>query len=271
MAEFFTAEDCRDLVKQLRTARKPRPMTVQNFYWSMQTLNQYAEWLPGTEPALTANQLKDAFKEAMSTKWQDEFSIAGRNQQDMTMAEVLRCFRQREKKANEAVADNQHKQHQANGNGNGNGQDKKNNRFNHQKGKPLHGSNTNNKQPQGSNNNNSGGPNATQGKRGRVEDTDHCPVHPFGDHTWGDCRANAYNKKAKTSGAPFKRNNSGTTNTNMIETNTIKQNVIKTKAPESNSSSKVVAINDMDIDLEDALLTEGMFECHTYMTETVLH
>src|SRR6056297_4137493 len=107
-------------------------MAVQNFYRSMQTLNQYAKWLPGNEPALNANQLKDAFKEAMPAKWQDEFSIAGRNQQDMTMAEVLRYFRQREKKANEAEADNQHKQRQANGNGKG----KKNNWFNHQKGKP---------------------------------------------------------------------------------------------------------------------------------------
>ena len=77
MAEFFTAEDRRDLVKQLRTAKKPRPMAVQNFYRSMQTLNQYVEWLPGMEPALNANQLKDAFKEAMPTKWQDEFGIAG--------------------------------------------------------------------------------------------------------------------------------------------------------------------------------------------------
>ena len=51
---------------------------------------------------------------------------------------------------------------------------------------------------------------------------------------------------------------------------TVEQNVVKTKAPEINSSSKTVAINDIDIDLEDALLTEGMFDCHTYVTEMVL-
>ena len=120
MAEFFTAEDCCDLVKQLRTAKKPRPVAVQNFYHSMQTLNQSVKWLSSSEPALTADQLKNAFKEAMPLKWQDEFSIAGQNQQDMTMAEVLRYFRQREKKAQEAEANNQHKQHQTNGKGKNN-------------------------------------------------------------------------------------------------------------------------------------------------------
>ena len=47
---------------------------------------------------------------------------------------------------------------------------------------------------------------------------------------------------------------------------TVEQNVIETMAPKS-SSFQTVAINDMDIDLEDALLMEGMFNCHTYVTK----
>ena len=37
---------------------------------------------------------------------------------------------------------------------------------------------------------------ATKGKtfkKGRVNDTDTCPVHPGGNHKWGECIANAYN------------------------------------------------------------------------------
>jgi len=47
VAAHATTEDRYDLVQQLRTAKKPRVVTVQAFWYRLREINTYVEWLPG--------------------------------------------------------------------------------------------------------------------------------------------------------------------------------------------------------------------------------
>ena len=65
IAAHATEEDRHELVAQLRTARKPREMNVQTFYYRMRELNSYIGWLPGDEAPLGEEQMRQAFYDAM--------------------------------------------------------------------------------------------------------------------------------------------------------------------------------------------------------------
>jgi hypothetical protein len=51
--------------------KKPIDMAVQAFWYPLHELNKHIEWLPGTEPVLTDNQIKQAFYDAMPEAWKD--------------------------------------------------------------------------------------------------------------------------------------------------------------------------------------------------------
>ena len=71
IAAHATPEDRYDLVQQLRTAKKPRSITVQAFWYRLREINTYIVWLPGNEPPLTEPQQKQAFYDSMPPKWQE--------------------------------------------------------------------------------------------------------------------------------------------------------------------------------------------------------
>jgi hypothetical protein len=96
IAAHATAEDRYDLVQQLRTARKPRTITVQALWYRLREINTYVDWLPGAEPPLTEPQQKQAFYDAMPSKWQERFISAGNSIAALTMAQMVRYFRQQE-------------------------------------------------------------------------------------------------------------------------------------------------------------------------------
>jgi hypothetical protein len=52
---------CHDLVKSIRSAIKPDSMRVQNLFYQLKELNDYIEWLLGTETKLNDTQLNLGF------------------------------------------------------------------------------------------------------------------------------------------------------------------------------------------------------------------
>eukprot|EP00543_Licmophora_paradoxa_P002957 CAMPEP_0202451258 /NCGR_PEP_ID=MMETSP1360-20130828/9721_1 /ASSEMBLY_ACC=CAM_ASM_000848 /TAXON_ID=515479 /ORGANISM="Licmophora paradoxa, Strain CCMP2313" /LENGTH=187 /DNA_ID=CAMNT_0049069775 /DNA_START=84 /DNA_END=643 /DNA_ORIENTATION=+ len=73
VASDATEEDRYDLVQQLRSPKKPRNVAVQQFFYRLRELNGFVAWLPGTEPPLTADQLKQSLYDGMPSTWRGRF------------------------------------------------------------------------------------------------------------------------------------------------------------------------------------------------------
>jgi hypothetical protein len=56
-----TEDNQHELVSVMHYASKPEDMKVQTFFYRLKELNDYIDWLPGEEPALTDAQLNLAF------------------------------------------------------------------------------------------------------------------------------------------------------------------------------------------------------------------
>ena len=69
IAEFFTSADRVRLANELRRCRLPRDMRVPAFARSLERNNNRVVSLPGTEPELTPDQIKEAFYQAMPVAW----------------------------------------------------------------------------------------------------------------------------------------------------------------------------------------------------------
>lgn len=191
IAGHSTPEDQHELLQQLRNPRKPRDVPVQNFSYRLRELNEYVTWMPGEEPALTENQLQQAFYDAMPQAWRDRFIGAGHSNATMTMPQVQRYFRLQENLAIRKIADNDKRQ-----------KFNSNNRRRNYKGSPKEITNKNNKdnKPEKTSNpkqKSSFKKKDVSGQKHRIQDDDDCPVHPGMGHKWGDCRANAYNKNKR--------------------------------------------------------------------------
>jgi hypothetical protein len=61
-------------------------MGVQNFWYHLLDINKQIEWLPGFEPALTDDQIKQAFYDAVPVTWRDRYVHSGKFFQDSTKA-----------------------------------------------------------------------------------------------------------------------------------------------------------------------------------------
>lgn len=101
----------------------------------------------------------------------------------MTVPQMARYFREQERSANQKQAENALQQ-------------QKNKRTNNKRRTP----NGSPKEPPSNNNNNK-----VNNKRNRINPDDPCPVHPNDNHTWGQCRANAYGEDPKGDKAFKKR------------------------------------------------------------------
>ena len=73
IAVHSTAEDRYELAQFLRKARKPLTLPVQAFWYKLREYNGYIDWLPGTEPMLDNQQMRQAFHDGMPPTWRERF------------------------------------------------------------------------------------------------------------------------------------------------------------------------------------------------------
>ena len=168
---------------------------------------------------------------------------AGHSIAALSMAQMARYFRQQETLALKREQENtvQQKRESANRRRTSNGSPK-------MIAKQKTGSTTSG---QARNNGNGNGKRAGS----RIADDKRCPVHPGMNHTWGQCRANAYNSNRDAKRPRFDNaSKKGSTETNVAETSSKQDN---------NMEAAVAAVNDLDnIDMD-----AGTFECH-FMVES---
>ena len=79
IARFATPEDREDLRYYLTHFRKPTTVASGQLQYSMQTLNDMIEWLPGQVEKLTPNALKQAFYDCMPQRWKERYKEQGRH------------------------------------------------------------------------------------------------------------------------------------------------------------------------------------------------
>jgi hypothetical protein len=84
------------LVSFICYASKPDDMKVQTFFYRLKELNDYVDWLPGSEPALTDAQRNLAFYNSMPGLWRVRYASSGRSAHTTTRAELLHYFRVQE-------------------------------------------------------------------------------------------------------------------------------------------------------------------------------
>jgi hypothetical protein len=95
------------VAKDTSTDKKPRDMNVQTFWYQIHDINKQIEWLPGSEPVLTDNQLKQSFYDAMPETWKNRYVNSGSVFEDSTFAQVAEYFRCQESNANKRQQENQ--------------------------------------------------------------------------------------------------------------------------------------------------------------------
>jgi hypothetical protein len=179
------------LVSVIHYAVKPDTMKVQPFFYRLKELNGYVTWLPGDEPELSKAQLNLAFYNGMPEKWRVRHAISGRSAHTTTRAELIHYFRLQEhkrmtmKKANAASARSTAQ---------GNRAQRRGGQFREKpKVKPV-GSSNGHKDGHAKHKKTG---DKTSGTRICTNLTNKCPVHPGGNHTWGDCFQNVLNKDKK--------------------------------------------------------------------------
>jgi hypothetical protein len=175
-----TTDERYELAQFLRGCRKPRDLPVQSFWYKLREINTYIEWLPGEEPALNEQQLKQAFHDAMPPTWRERFANAGNSLNGMTMAQVAQYFRGHESQATRKMLENNQQQHK-----------QSLSRRREKKGSPK----TTNSRPKDKDNN---GKTFTRDKCNCIDNNDPCPIHPGMGHTWGKCRSNVFNEERMT-------------------------------------------------------------------------
>lgn len=189
IAVHATQEDRYDLVQALRACRKPRELPVQTFWYKLREFNSYIDWIPGNEPALNEQQVKQALHDAMPPTWRERFANAGNSLAGMTMAQVVQYFRKQEDQATRKMNENVQQQRQQS--------------TSRRRGKNGNSKTTTTRPKE---KDNKKGRTSTKDKRERIGNDDPCPVHPGMGHTWGKCRSNAYNDE-RTSKRPKKGDN----------------------------------------------------------------
>ena len=186
IAVHATSDNRYELVQSLRACRKPRDLPVQTFWYKLREFNSYVDWIPGNEPALNEQQVKQAFHDAMPPTWQERFANAGNSLVGMTMAQVVQYFRKQEDQAARKMNENNQQQRQQS--------------MSRRRGKNGNPKTTSIRPKE---KDNKKGKATTKDKRSRIDNADPCPIHPGMGHTWGKCRANAYNEE-RTSKRPKK-------------------------------------------------------------------
>ena len=173
IAVHSTAKDQYELAQFLRKGRKPRELPVQAFWYKLCEFNSYLDWLPGMEPLLNDQQMRQAFHDSMPPTWHEQFANTGNLVATMSMAKVVQYFCKQEGQATHKMLENNQQQRKQS--------------LARKKAKPHH----NGTKPSGKDK----GSGCNSAKRGCVSNDGPCPVHPRMGHKWGNCHANAYNKE----------------------------------------------------------------------------
>jgi hypothetical protein len=107
MIQVHTNQNDRyEMAQSLRACRKPRELPVQFFRCKLREFNSYIEWIPGTEPALSDQQMKQTFHDAMPPTWRERFAKGGNSLNGMTFVQVVQFFRQQEVQAARKILEN---------------------------------------------------------------------------------------------------------------------------------------------------------------------
>ena len=95
IASHSTAKDRHKLISQLQSPHKPPEIKAQIFYYPLCKVNGFDNWLPGNDPRLNEDQLKQALLYSMPFSWCECIELAGHTASAMmTLAEVLRYFKE---------------------------------------------------------------------------------------------------------------------------------------------------------------------------------
>ena len=109
IAVYSTEADRYDLVQLMRSTKKPMEVSIRALFFRLKQLNSYVPWIPGTEPQLSEDQLKQAFHDAMPAKWKERFTSAGHSVTTRNQAQMLHYFGAQEAQAAKAFQENQAK------------------------------------------------------------------------------------------------------------------------------------------------------------------
>jgi hypothetical protein len=186
IAANATENDRLDLVAYLRKAQKPVTMNVQAFFYRLRELNDQASWLPGNAVVLTAAQIDQAFHDGMPVSWRNRYANAGRTLQHDNRADLLRFFRLQEHRAERSQRENDEKQRAKRNDKRQ--RDEANKRFNSQLLDKNKSSKRQRKSKAISND---------KKDSSKISPESKCPIHPRGNHTWGECFQNAANANKK--------------------------------------------------------------------------
>jgi hypothetical protein len=100
IARSAVERDRADQIPCLRTVTKGPNTTVEEFESNLLLCNQLADWLPGPTPALTADELKQTFFNAMPRSWTTKFRESGQLENLVAKQAVLACMRNCQKESN---------------------------------------------------------------------------------------------------------------------------------------------------------------------------
>ena len=192
IATVGTEDDQQDLVRMLMTAKKPRAVSVQAFWYRLRQLNSYVKWLPGNERALNDAQVKNSFHDAMPRAWINKLANTTTSHRDMATSELIAYFRRQETLQNQQDLENKINIRKFTTGAGNSPHRNKNRRGNSsspedRKRKASPSSETV-AQP-------------SRNRSGRVTDETKCPIHPKGNHVWGKCFLNAKNTNASNNNA----------------------------------------------------------------------
>ena len=110
IASYITPEDRHELLRQLRNARKPHDITVQDFYYRLREINDYIIWMPGDELPLNENEIKQTFFDAMPPGWRNRYIDAGKSVIHESVQDIMCYFRYQEVRAQAAEHTNNSRQ-----------------------------------------------------------------------------------------------------------------------------------------------------------------
>jgi hypothetical protein len=175
-----TDDDRHELLEYIRSVSKPRSMDVQTYFSRLRELNDQVHWLPGNDLPLTDIQLNQAFHDGMPTAWKERYENAGRSVRHDARAEILRFFRKQQKAAERSQKRNEKEQRIASQSRYPSVHDRAAHHFinkdKHYKRESKDDAKHRSKKSKN-----------ISKTAGRIADDAKCPVHPNGNHTWGEC------------------------------------------------------------------------------------
>ena len=225
---YMTEAESETAKQQLTMARKKRDVDCTTHGYLLQEYSNALKFAPEGQP-LSQTALVRAYYDSMPAAWKQRFVSSGQSLGDQTLPDVIRYFRNQERLAQLKEADNIAKQRRA----------KKNNRD--KKGRTGKSGGSYKAQVNAAQHGKANGKN--NGSK-RIRDDASCPVHPGANHTWGECNANAFRKKSKSSDGHVAEGNDNDDKSTASEG--------EVNVSEMLNDIDVLAINDVDVDFSGA-------------------